>query len=198
MFVTFEGLDGSGKTTQVDLLRAHLVEQGRDVVTAREPGGTWLGERVRELVLHGDDVAPWAEAALFAAARAELVSRVIRPALDAGSDVICDRYVDSSLAYQGIARGLGVEAVLDLNAPAIDRLLPHRTFVLLVDPVESERRREGAPDRIEAEDDAFRVALDLAYRRLAELFPERVVGLDGSLAPEEIAEQVREGVRDLP
>jgi len=155
MFVTFEGLDGSGKTTQVDLLRAHLVEQGRDVVTAREPGGTWLGERVRELVLHGDDVSPWAEAALFAAARAELVSRVIRPALDSGSDVVCDRYVDSSLAYQGIARGLGVEAVLDLNAPAIDRLLPHRTFVLLVDPAESERRRQGAPDRIESENDDF-------------------------------------------
>src|SRR4051794_22442442 len=107
MFVTFEGIDGSGKSTQVDLLRLALEEQGREVVSTREPGGTALGEGIRDLVLHGVDMTPWAEAALYAAARAELVAEVILPALDRGADVLCDRYVDSSLAYQGSARGLG-------------------------------------------------------------------------------------------
>ena len=109
MFVTFEGLDGSGKTTQVERLRERLEAEGREVVATREPGGTPLGEGIRELVLHGHEMAPWAEAALFAAARAEHVEEVIRPALERGADVLCDRYVDSSLAYQGIARGLGLE-----------------------------------------------------------------------------------------
>jgi dTMP kinase len=98
MFVTFEGLDGSGKTTQVELLRRHLEESGREVVVTREPGGTELGEQIRGLLLHGPDMSAWAEAALFAAARAELVERVIAPARERGADVLCDRYVDSSLA----------------------------------------------------------------------------------------------------
>src|SRR5919206_3489578 len=128
MFVTFEGLDGSGKSTQADLLREALAADGRDVVATREPGGTDFGERVRELLLHGGEMAPWAEAALFAAARAELAERVIRPALERGADVVCDRYVDSSLVYQGIGRGLGVEPVLELNRLATANLLPDRTF----------------------------------------------------------------------
>ena len=122
MFITFEGLDGSGKSTQARLLAQHLGAEGREVVTTREPGGTPLGERVREVLLHGDGMTPWAEAALFAAARAELVARVIRPAVERGADVVCDRYLDSSLAYQGIARGLGVEPVLQLNLAVVDGL----------------------------------------------------------------------------
>src|ERR1700752_4779158 len=101
MFVTFEGLDGSGKSTQAELLRASLAEEGRDVVGTREPGGTELGEKVRDLLLGGTQVSPWAEAGLFAAGRAELVSEVIGPALERGADVVCDRFLDSSLAYQG-------------------------------------------------------------------------------------------------
>src|SRR6187401_51707 len=109
VFITFEGLDGSGKSTQAELLAEAIRGTGREVVTTREPGGTPLGEQIREVLRRGDEVSPWAEAALCAAARAQLVERVIEPALDRGAVVICDRYLDSSLAYQGLARGLGAD-----------------------------------------------------------------------------------------
>jgi dTMP kinase len=196
MFVTFEGLDGSGKTTQAELLHDHLQESGRSVVLTREPGGTPLGERVRELLLAEDGMTRWAEAALFAAARAELVARVIRPALERGDEVICDRYLDSSLAYQGIARGLGVDEVLALNRPAIEGVVPDCTFLLLVDPDEARRRAGATPDRIEGEDAGFWAALDSAYRELAERFPERIVAIDGLRPPEDIAVVVREELNE--
>jgi len=192
MFVTFEGLDGSGKSTQAALLEAFLTGQGRVVVATREPGGTPFGELIRELLLGGPKMTAWAEAALFAAARAELAERVIRPTLERGADVVCDRYLDSSLAYQGIARGLGVERVLDLNLAVVGDLVPDRTFVLLVDPAVAAGRMDGAPDRIEREGDAFRAAVADAYRELAERFPERIVALDGSLTAHELARLVRE------
>ena len=191
MFVTFEGLDGSGKTTQVELLRRHLEESGREVVVTREPGGTELGEQIRELLLHGPDMSAWAEAALFAAARAELVERVIAPARERGADVLCDRYVDSSLAYQGIARGLGLDAVLELNLAAVRGVLPDRTFLLLVDPATAASRAGGRPDRIEREDDDFRARIDAAYRELAERFPERIVPIEAGGSTEEVADLVR-------
>jgi dTMP kinase len=197
VFVTFEGLDGSGKTTQVELLRAALERDGRDVVATREPGGTELGEEIRRLLLHGSDLSPWAEAALFAAARAELVSRVIRPALDRGAAVLCDRYVDSSLAYQGIARGLGVQRVLDLNAAAVDGLLPERTFVLLLEPGDVAARLGTDLDRIEREDEGFRDRVADAYGELVQLFPDRIVAIDGTLPAEDIAALVYERVRHL-
>ena len=191
MFVTFEGLDGSGKTTQVELLRRHLEEAGREVVVTREPGGTALGEQIRELLLHGPDMSPWAEATLFAAARAELVERVIAPARERGADVLCDRYVDSSLAYQGIARGLGVDAVLELNLAAVQGVLPDRTFLLLVDPATAAGRTGRERDRIEREDDDFRARVDAAYRELAERFPERIVPIEAGGSTEEVADLVR-------
>jgi dTMP kinase len=197
MFVTFEGLDGSGTTTQTELLRAHLERLGRDVVATREPGGTELGEKVRELVLGGTEISPWAEAALFAAARAELVAEVIRPALERGADVVCDRYLDSSLAYQGLARGLGVDRVLALNIDAIRGILPDMTFLLLLDPDEA-RERSGPPaDRIEREGEDFLRAVDKAYRELGSIFAGRIVTIDASRPVDEVAKEVRDKLPGL-
>jgi dTMP kinase len=195
VFVTFEGIDGSGKSTQAKLLAEALAQDGRDVVLTREPGGTELGERIRELLLHAGDVTLWAEATLFAAARAQLVGEVIAPALARGADVVCDRYLDSSLAYQGIARGLGLERVLELNLQATGGVLPDRTYLLLVDPDDAARRMPAAKDRIEREDDDFRARVDRAYRELAEVFPNRITTIDGSRPPDEIGREILGGLR---
>jgi dTMP kinase len=197
VFVTFEGADGSGKSTQADLLRAALAAEGRDVVLTREPGGTELGEHIRTFVLRGPDMAPWAEAALFAASRAEHVEEVIRPALERGADVVCDRYLDSSLAYQGIARRLGVDAVLQLNLAVTGGLLPDVTFLLLLDPGVATGRHVD-PDRLEREGTELQAKVDLAYRELAQRFPERIVTIDAAGSPEAIAREVHERLRERP
>ena len=197
MFVTFEGVDWSGKSTQAELLAAWLREQGRRVLSTREPGGTPVAEAMRELVLHGDDMSPWAEAALYAAARAENVARVIRPALERGEDVVCDRYLDSSVAYQGAGRGLGEEPVRDLSLLVTGGLLPDRTFLVLLDPGEARRRAGERHDRIERAGEEFMRSVDRAYRALAEAEPGRIVALDGAAQAEMIAEEVREHIRPL-
>ena len=195
MFVTLEGLDGSGKTTQALLLAATLEGEGHEVVVTREPGGTPLGEEIRNLVLHGGDMAPWAEAALYAASRAQHVQEVIRPTLERGAVVICDRYVDSSVAYQGIARGLGLERVLELNLAAVGGLMPELTILLEVESTGAAARVGDVRDRIEREDDDFHARAGAAYRQLAALFPDRYVTLDGSAAPDLIAEEIRGALR---
>ena len=197
MFITFEGQDWSGKSTQAGLLSDTLRGEGRDLVATREPGGTPVGEAIRTLVLEGPEMSAWAEAALFASARAEHVEAVIRPALDRGAVVVCDRYVDSSIVYQGIARGLGAEHVLELNLAVTGGLLPDRTFVLNVDPVTARARHSAGLDRIEREDEAFRAAVADGFRRLPALFPGRVVMLDGTLPSDRIAADVHEHLRDL-
>jgi dTMP kinase len=195
MFVTFEGLDGAGKTTQLRLLRYRLEADGQEVVETREPGGTELGEQIRELVLHGDHVTPWAEALLYAASRAQHVDEVIRPALDRGASVLCDRYIDSSVAYQGVARGLGLERVLDLNLVAVNGLLPDRTFLLQLDATEATGRLNREYDRLESEGEVFHALAASGYRDLAERFPERIVVLDGSRPAKELAKEVYEALR---
>jgi dTMP kinase len=194
MFISFEGLDGCGKTTQVELLEAFLEARDLEVVATREPGGTELGETLRQIVLHGGKISPWAEVAIFAAARAELVEEVIEPALGRGAIVISDRFVDSSLVYQGVARGLGVENVLQLNLHATKGLLPERTFLLMVDEKLSEARVGEERDRMESESVEFRRLVGDGYRRLAEMFPERIVALDGTQPREQIARQVRQAL----
>ena len=195
MFVSFEGADGSGKSTQAELLRETLAAEGREVVLTREPGGTELGERARELVLNGPQMGAWAEAALYAASRAEHVEAVIRPALERGAVVVCDRYIDSSLAYQGVARGLGVEAVLELNLAVTGGLLPDLTFLLLVDPAVAAGRYDNS-DRLEREGATLQAKVDAAYRELADRFPERIVPVDGARHPDEIAREVYERFRE--
>jgi dTMP kinase len=195
MFVTFEGIDGSGKSTQAELLRARLEADGHDVVATREPGGTELGERVRDLLLHGGHVSPWAEALLYAASRAQHVEEVVRPALERGAWVVCDRYVDSSVAYQGVGRELGLDRVLDLNLAAVGGLMPDRTFLLELDPAELGARLSGDHDRLEREPSDFHARVADGYRQLAARFPERIVVLDASLPAEALAEEVYGAVR---
>jgi dTMP kinase len=197
MFVTFEGIDWSGKSTQAELLSEWLRAQGRTVLATREPGGTPVGEGVRSLVLHGDDMSPWAEAALYAAARAEHVERSIRPALERGEDVVCDRYIDSSVAYQGIGRGLGADRVRELSLTVTQGLQPDRTFLVLVGLDEARRRSGTEHDRIERAGDEFMLRVDKGYRLLAADSPDRIVALDGERPAEEIAEEIREHVRPL-
>ena len=195
MFVTFEGLDGCGKTTQAVLLADALRGDGVEVVSTREPGGTPLGEAIRDLVLHGGHVAPWAEAALYAASRAQHVDGVIRPALERGATVVCDRYIDSSVAYQGVGRGLGLEEVLALNLAVVGGLLPDRTVLVEIDPETAAERVGSSGDRIERDGIALWRRVAGAYRTLAERYPERYVVIDGRRSVAEVAEEIRDRLR---
>jgi dTMP kinase len=195
MFITFEGLDGSGKSTQAALLRSRLDADGLEVISTREPGGTELGEKIRDLVLHGGDVTPWAEALLYAAARAQHVEIVIRPALERGASVICDRYLDSSVAYQGVGRELGLDRVLDLNLAAVGGLLPDRTFLLALEVAEIGSRLDREHDRLERESEAFHARAAAGYRELAARFLERIVVLDAKRPADDLAEEVYGALR---
>ena len=183
LFVSFEGIDRSGKTTQARLLCEAL---GDSAVYVREPGGTLVGERVRELLKDpGADIGGEAEALLFAAARAELVTRIIRPALARGRVVVSDRYLDSSLAYQGSARGLGTEEVARLNRWATGGLVPDLTILLWLSP-EAADERAGDRDRFEAEGRALQREVAEAYARLAEAEPDRWRTVAADRPPEEV------------
>ena len=184
-FISLEGVDGSGKSTQAVMLADALRGRGHDVVHVREPGGTPLGEAVREVVLGPDAMTPWAEAFLFAAARAQLVADIIAPAIEAGTWVVADRFLDSSLAYQGEARGLGIERVADINAPGIGDFMPDLTVILDLPPGAAIDRRagRGSVDRIEGEGEALQESVADGYREVARLYPDRVhlVSANGTL-----------------
>lgn len=192
MFVSLEGIDGSGKSTQARLLAEAL---GPETVLVREPGGTEAAERVRELLADPAlELDPLAELLLFCAARADLVSRVIAPALEAGRDVVCDRYSDSSVAYQGAARGLGAGQVITLTDIATDGLWPDLTLLLRVDP-ELGLGRAGGGDRFESAGLELQRAVAEAYEEIAQIAADRVVAVDGAGAIEEVHERVMEAVR---
>lgn len=187
LFIAFEGVDGSGKSTQVARVVSWLRDRGVDPLQLREPGGTPLGEQVRTMLLDhaSGDIAPAAEALLYAASRAELFAKVVRPALDAGRVVIADRFVDSSLAYQGAGRGLGVDAVGAANDLALEGARPDVTVLVRLDIELAAQRREGAPgdaDRIEVAGNEFFARVAAAYDRLAAADPRRYVVVDGAAA----------------
>ncbi len=188
--ITVEGIDGAGKTTLVAGLAAALAERGRPAVVLREPGGVELAERIRALVKDPAlDVDARAEALLYAAARAQLVARALLPRLQRGEWLLLDRFVDSSLAYQGAGRELGVEAVRDLNAFATSGLIPDRTLLLRLDPVEAVARQAGrgeGRDRLEREAGGFFAAVAAAYDALAEAEPQRIAVIDAAEAPEAV------------
>ncbi len=164
-------------------------------MATREPGGTELGEKLRDLVLHGAHMSAWAEALIYAAARAQHVEEVIAPALERGASVICDRYVDSSVAYQGVGRELGLERVLDLNLAAVGGLLPERTFLLELGADAVAARLSGEHDRLERESAEFFARAAAGYRELAARFPERIVVLDATRPAGELAEEVYGALR---
>jgi dTMP kinase len=191
MFVSLEGIDGSGKSTQAKLLAEAL---GSGAVLVREPGGTAAAERVRELLADGElELDPMAELMLFCAARADLVRRVIRPALRDGSDVVSDRFSDSSAAYQGGGRGLGLDLAERISEAAAEGLRPDLTLLLWIDP-EQAAERVGGGDRFEAEGLEFQLAVASAYEELALRHPDRIVTVDASGSVEEVHERVMEEV----
>jgi dTMP kinase len=199
-FISLEGGEGVGKSTQVRALAEALRKRGLDVVTTREPGGSEGAEAIRELLLGGDEER-WgaeAEALLFAAARADHVHKTIRPALEAGKWVISDRFVDSSLAYQGGAGGLGVEAVRAINAFAIGEWFPDRTLVLLLeDGRERALARDDVNDRIGGRGRDYHHKVELAFRLIAAEEPERVRLIDASGAPSQVTQRLLDAIGDL-
>jgi dTMP kinase len=196
VFIVFEGVEGAGKGTQIRRLEEYLRTAGGDVLVTREPGGTELGEQIREVLLDPKTgkLDARSEALLFAAARAQTVSSVIRPALSDGKIVICDRYVDSSLAYQGWARGLGEADVLTLNVWATQGLFPDLVILLHVEPERGLLRSTEAPDRMEMEGQDFHAKVADAYLKIAEEHPERFVVIDGDQTPDEVFAEVKDAV----
>jgi dTMP kinase len=196
VLIAFEGVEGAGKGTQIELARRHIQSKGRDVIVTREPGGTGFGDRLRDLILDPTTgkVHPRAEALVFAAARTQLVSTVIRPALEEGKVVLCDRFVDSSVAYQGVARGVGEQDILTLNAWATEGLFPDLVVLLHLEPEEGLRRSGENPDRIEAEELAFHAKVADAYLKIAEEHPDRFHVVEAKGTPEEVHERVRVGL----
>jgi dTMP kinase len=201
LFISFEGIDGVGKSTQADLLEAWLTEQNKEVIRTLEPGGTDVGVEIRKILLHHKgDLAPRAEAALFAADRAHHVASKIRPALEQGKIVITDRYFDSSVAYQGAGRDLSRTEVRDLSLWAVGGLLPNLT-VLLDLPADLARARRNSsgtePDRLEKEKTEFFETVRSAYLDLAKEEPERFLVVDASVSVEQMQEVIRERVAGL-
>ena len=199
LFITLEGPDGSGKSTQIEYMKDYFCEEGLDCVFTREPGGTEIGEKLRTIILdkENNEMCDMAEALLYAASRAQHVSELIKPALEAGKIVVCDRYVDSSIAYQGYGRQLG-DKVRKINDFAIMGCIPDVTFLFEVDPrVGKNRIKSDGLDRLESEKLMFHNRVYKGYIEMAKLEPERIIPVDGTCSREEIRDTVREHIEKI-
>jgi dTMP kinase len=199
LFITFEGLDGSGKTTQMKILSDYLKNRGFNVVTTIEPGGTKIGKKIRKILLDKEnhDISPLAETLLFLASRAELVTEIIAPALREGKIVLCDRFFDSTVVYQGIARGLGEKEILKMNLWATGGVVPDITFLLSVKVSKGKKRMYDADkktDRIELEKDSFKEKIYRGYLDIAKKNKGRVVLIDGENSIKNISEEIKNKV----
>lgn len=193
IFITFEGIDGSGKTTQVQLLDDHLKQINKDTVIIREPGGTEMGEKIRNLIIDiNNDMADMTEALLYAASRAQLIEQIIKPSLEEQKIVLCDRFIDSSIVYQGIARELGVEKILNINRYAIDNIMPNITFYLDIPPELGIKRKKKQTklDRIESEDLVFHNKVYEGYQKIALMYPKRIYKLDATQSKDKLHNQI--------
>lgn len=199
LFITMEGPDGSGKSTQIEAIKSFFEKKGEKVVITREPGGTSISEKIRVLLLDREnaEMDPMAEALLYAASRAQLVSQVIKPAIDSGTHVICDRFVDSSIAYQGFGRGLG-DSVAVINAYAINNCIPDVTFLMKLNPeVGKSRIKDSDLDRMEMEKIDFHNRVFEGYETLEKEYPDRIVGIDATRNISEISEEIISHVERL-
>ena len=200
LFVSMEGPDGAGKSTQIELLRAYLTARGYDVIITREPGGTVISEAIRQIILNKEytEMSPNTELLLYAAARAQLVQEVIRPALDAGKAVICDRFLESSVVYQGIARGLGVEKVYAVNDYALEGLRGQLKMLMVMSAEEGLRRKKNQAelDRMEAEGLQFHQKVVEGYRMLADREKDRIMKISASLPVDEIHAKIVSAIEE--
>ncbi len=201
IFITMEGPDGSGKSTQISRLKEYLEKEGYNVLITREPGGTVISEAIREIILNKDftEMSPVTEMMLYASARAQLIAEVVGPAIDNGTAVISDRFVDSSLVYQGMARGLGVDTVYEINKVAIGDYMPDVTFMLDL-PAEigiSRKKDQKELDRMELESLEFHKKVAEGYRSLAAKFPDRIKTIDATLPIDEICGIIKGEVKHL-
>lgn len=199
LFITLEGPDGSGKTTQIEKIKDFLIQQGAQVIVTREPGGTIIGEKLRKLILNPEhtEMDAMTEALLYAAARAQHVAQVIEPALEKGQHVICDRFMDSSIAYQGYGRGLG-DSVSIINAYAIKGCIPDITFLLKLDPALGKKRIDWEKqDRIEMEKADFHNRVFEGYEKLQQQFSDRIVAIDAEGEIGEITQEILSHIERL-
>lgn len=202
LFITFEGNDGSGKTTQIRLLADYLRNKGIEVVLTREPGGTPIGEKIRSVLLDkaNKEMHPVTEMLLYAASRAQLVNTLIRPAIEEGKAVICDRFVDSSYAYQAMGRGLGLKTVKNVNSYAIGDCMPDITFFMDIDADAAMKRRNSSgeeADRLESEKIEFHRNVYEGYKNLLSLYPERIKAIDVLKSPEQVFESIKTHIDEL-
>ncbi|MDP4182308.1 MAG: dTMP kinase [Bacillota bacterium] len=201
LFITVEGTDGSGKTTQIKLIEEYLKNKNKEVIITREPGGTKISEKIRELILDTEntEMGIITEMLLYASARAQLVSELIRPSVEAGKIVICDRFVDSSYVYQGFGRGIDLKIISDVNRIAVDGLVPELTLFFDIHPSRALKRRistTGA-DRIEKEKMDFHKRVYAGYKKLALLYPDRIRCIDSDRSIEEIFADVKYCIDEL-